>query len=1287
MEQQRKRNRLIALVVCLLMLGTLIVPMNVQKADAATTNLENPRIAADGTVTWDCVSFGRYPQSSYNPEDKPQKPNEKEVYTDTDGTEFVYVKSPANNMGNYFKIEPITWRVLSVNGDEALLLSDKNLDGGIKYNETYKDVTWESSTIRSWLNGYGSDQNQDRVDYNSDNFLDMAFTADEQKGIVEKTIKNEDNPSYKTIGGEETKDKVFFPSIEEMLNADYGFNVDIDEDTESRKAENTAYSASKNSYMSKEREPEWYWLRSPGETSSNASTINYNGRLYPNGGNVNVLSSACRFALSLDLTSDSWSYTGILASNGALFDENGIPKPVDSSAEALSYGSHLYKIFDLGNNSYSMAEEFCEKQGGHLATISSKEENDALYNYMRDCGYTSAYFGLTRDKENGWIWVNGEETIYLNWAGGESNNTNGHEDYGMFYWKFTNGEWNDGGFGNGCTDRDTTRFICEWDNTSSDNHENEKKFIEEHLEFIGEPGSGKYDVMVEHYNFPKAFLRDWSELKDDYEGWKALRLDFFDNPYDIAISNLILNTTDKLVQDESFEINLYSKQRNVIDSVIELMDGKNPLTGEQKGKFEKIFTTKDYSDEESVKLLNQILKNHISTEDLGNLFGVYDKSNAFMGLLENGQITVQAMVNIVDYITVLQMYQDTSDEFKYILIRMMYTATNEEPNPQLADAIESFLKIDNEEDVKKAILDKIGAELLNVGISIFKSSAENKVGNFIVGNMAGASASMASGIIAAIKIGYDVGTSISNVLVNSDETAKTYMETYAAAKVGENLRYALDEACATLREKKDLESAKIFCQAFQMMRSNQIDTLNKMISYTTANQTSVMQRIFKYNNSWFSESYELLVWKLNWDTAMCHVTKLNTKENIGKVNKTKCIVIACPTDVRVYNRNDEIVAKIEKNKKVTENGVSIAIRNNVKYIALPDNQEYEIEILATDNGNMDYIIYEYTSKAELERVVNCENIQLNEKDIFRGNIPLTSGTKEEYCLSLDGTTIDNDIHVNDKNDIIPISGIQIKEKAVKLYEGETIELHANISPANATIKSLTWYTEDPSIAEVDESGNIIAKKTGKTKVICSSLTNDCKAITEIEIIPKEEIKPEKPTVKDFQSIIVKSFTKIYGNKPFNLNAKAKTKLSYKSSNPRVATVSTIGRVTLKGLGKATITITAAATSQYNAATKRITITVKPKKTVGVKVKKGKKRMTVSWKRDKKATGYQITYAQNKKFKKGKKNITISKNKTVKRTIKKLKARKTYYVKVRAYKKVGKTKLYGAYSKVKKVKVR
>ncbi len=77
---------------------------------------------------------------------------------------------------------------------------------------------------------------------------------------------------------------------------------------------------------------------------------------------------------------------------------------------------------------------------------------------------------------------------------------------------------------------------------------------------------------------------------------------------------------------------------------------------------------------------------------------------------------------------------------------------------------------------------------------------------------------------------------------------------------------------------------------------------------------------------------------------------------------------------------------------------------------------------------------------------------------------------------------------------------------------------------------------------------------------------------------------------------------------------------------------------------------------------------KPKRVTNVKVKKGKRKMTVRWKRDRKAAGYQITYARNKKFTKGKKTVTITRNKTTRKTISRLKKRTTYYVKVRAYNK-------------------
>lgn len=101
--------------------------------------------------------------------------------------------------------------------------------------------------------------------------------------------------------------------------------------------------------------------------------------------------------------------------------------------------------------------------------------------------------------------------------------------------------------------------------------------------------------------------------------------------------------------------------------------------------------------------------------------------------------------------------------------------------------------------------------------------------------------------------------------------------------------------------------------------------------------------------------------------------------------------------------------------------------------------------------------------------------------------------------------------------------------------------------------------------------------------------------------------------------------------------------------------------------------------------------VKPVKKVTVKkqtakVKAGKKKLTVTWKKDKNVSGYQIKIATKKNFK-GAKTYTVKSYKTYKKVIKKLKANKKYFVKVRAYKTVGKSKVYGAYSAVRSCKVK
>lgn len=170
------------------------------------------------------------------------------------------------------------------------------------------------------------------------------------------------------------------------------------------------------------------------------------------------------------------------------------------------------------------------------------------------------------------------------------------------------------------------------------------------------------------------------------------------------------------------------------------------------------------------------------------------------------------------------------------------------------------------------------------------------------------------------------------------------------------------------------------------------------------------------------------------------------------------------------------------------------------------------------------------------------------------------------------------------------------------------------------------------------------------------------------------------------------YSKAYGNSPFSLNVnlvKENGTLTYTSSDKKVAAVNSEGKVTIKGTGMAVITVKAEETSDYYAADFKVTVKVSPaRQTVKfLKAKKGKK-LLVTWKKDKRATGYQVQYSTNKKFKKSVKTVPpVKEYKTVSQTLTKLKAGKKYYVRVRSYKKIivnGKgDMLYGPWSSIKR----
>lgn len=189
--------------------------------------------------------------------------------------------------------EPVKWRVLSNTGRQLFLLSDQNLDV-FQYHTEQENVTWETSTMRSWLNGYDASANTGGSDYTNDNFLNTAFSDKEQTAIVRTTVVNDDNTDYDTDGGNDTTDHIFLLSLSEIYNRQY-FSKGIYPST------NTAYVAGKG--MNGVGKNDRWWLRSPGFYHWQAAFIEDDGSPNTDGNPVNNNSSAVRPAFNLDLSS------------------------------------------------------------------------------------------------------------------------------------------------------------------------------------------------------------------------------------------------------------------------------------------------------------------------------------------------------------------------------------------------------------------------------------------------------------------------------------------------------------------------------------------------------------------------------------------------------------------------------------------------------------------------------------------------------------------------------------------------------------------------------------------------------------------------------------------------------------------------------------------------------------------------------------------------------------------------------------------------------------------------
>ena len=409
-KERSKCRRLVNIILCVVVLINMFSGISFaqpKRAEAEEIILSNPRIVPDSSmeagqnVTWDCIWFGSYPHAEVVPDNGEYTTLAKELLQSgdltrdnvlyqtlqsatgwdeqgdividgnkyrrikkEDATYIPYTLTSSDYQWknateyHYFKYQPIKWRVLAIEGTEAFLLADKVLDAQ-QYNTVYKEaITWEESTIRSWLNGYGASSNIQNKDYSKKNFINTAFGISEQQAVKETLVDNKNTVSGKINGGNNTNDKVFFLSALETYtdNANaYGFISNPYKYDEARRSGSSVYAKAMGTYNYVF--PQRYmgncnwWLRSPQrQTVGVVDCTDYYGSVWPRYGNTDY-TEGVRPALKLDLSvlpdTESpklWSYAGTVCSIDYADRLDKGSKVVDKKTKAV------YRVTGTGKN-------------------------------------------------------------------------------------------------------------------------------------------------------------------------------------------------------------------------------------------------------------------------------------------------------------------------------------------------------------------------------------------------------------------------------------------------------------------------------------------------------------------------------------------------------------------------------------------------------------------------------------------------------------------------------------------------------------------------------------------------------------------------------------------------------------------------------------------------------------------------------------------------------------------------------------------------------------------------
>ena len=425
-----------------------------------------------------------------------------------------------------------------------------------------------------------------------------------------------------------------------------------------------------------------------------------------------------------------------------------------------------------------------------------------------------------------------------------------------------------------------------------------------------------------------------------------------------------------------------------------------------------------------------------------------------------------------------------------------------------------------------------------------------------------------------------------------------------------------------------------------------------------------------------------------------NLVNLNIKENVTEIGDNAFADSKNLQNIYFYGNSPKLGNNIFKNVTATV------------YYPYTD-KTWSLDILRDYGGNITWVPWDPKTGSPAKRSLALCDIRIAEQKytydgtektpemiIMDGNYTLQKNT--DYTVKCSN-------NVNVGNAELEITGagnysgtykagflIEQTEPSLK-FDKKTITVKYGTKPflcalsEKTTDGTITYSSSNPKAAVVDPATGKVTIKGGGTAAIMAYAakgTNYTAGSTFCTI----KVTKRSNTIK--ASNIRRTWYAKARKISINAKVYGKAPLKYSSSSKSVK-VDKKGRITIaaKFTGSARITIRSSATAGYNAATKSITVTVNPAGTTLMTAKNlSGRKAQITWKKNRYVTGYEIQYSVNKNFRSGSKKTVSGVSKT-KYTLTKLQKNKTYYVRIRTYKKSGTKKYYSSWSKVKAVRIR